>query len=291
MRDGLRIGVVSNHVRLTAIVLALVLATAVPGRSLAGEPAAKERIGQRVVPKYRDFALRETEDGPERAAKISVYRVDQVKGDSLRLTPPSGPSGWGDAAQVVSVDEAVEFFSDAIGKSPRDPHNFAMRAMLLLFEREDPIHALADCDGAIRLDPKYAFARGVRGAVRAATQELDSAIADFSEVIRLKPGEPDAYRDRGVARVSNRELDGAIADFNEAIRLDPKDSATFVCRATAWLSKEQVKKAMADFDEAIRLDPKNAEAYFLRGSLRGQRGEFDQAIADFTQIIKLDPQA
>ncbi len=291
MGHGLRIWALSKQVRLAAMALALGLATAVPGRSLAGEPAGKERIGQRVVPKHRDFTLRATEDGPERAAKMAIYRVDEVKGGSLRLTPPGGPGGWGDAVQVVPVDEAVEFFSDVISKSPRDPHNYAMRAMVLLFEREDPAHALADCDGAIRLDPQYAFARGVRGAVRAATQDLDSAIADFTEVIRLKPGEPDAYRDRGVARLSNRDFDGAVADFNQAIRLDPKNSATLVCRATAWLSKEQVDKAMADFDEAVRLDPKNVDAYFLRGSLRGQQGEYDQAIADFTQIIKLDPQA
>ncbi len=239
MGHGLRIWALSKQVRLAAMALALGLATAVPGRSLAGEPAGKERIGQRVVPKHRDFTLRATEDGPERAAKMAIYRVDEVKGGSLRLTPAGGPGGWGDAVQVVPVDEAVEFFSDVISKSPRDPHNYAMRAMVLLFEREDPVHALADCDGAIRLDPQYAFARGVRGAVRAATQDLDSAIADFTEVIRLKPGEPDAYRDRGVARLSNRDFDGAVADFNQAIRLDPKNSATLVCRATAWLSRNR----------------------------------------------------
>ncbi len=290
MREGLRIPALSKT-RLAALVVALGLAAAVPGRTLAGEPAAKERIGQRVVPKHREFTLRETEDGAEHAAKIAIYRVDDVKGDALRLTPPAGPDGWGDVAAVVPVEEAVEFFSTEIGKYPRDPHNYAMRAMILLFEREDPVHALADCDGAIRLDPNYALARGIRGAIRAATQDLDHAIADFTEVIRLKPGEPDGYRDRGVARVSNQQLDAALADFNEAIRLDPKDSATFVCRATAWLAKEQADKAMADFDEAVRLAPTNADAYFLRGSLHGQHGEFDQAIADFSQIIKLDPQA
>ncbi len=225
MGHGLRIAVLSKRVRLAALVLALALAAAVPGRSLSGEPAGKGRVGQRVVPKHRDFSLRETEDGPERAARMAIYRIDDAKGDSLRLTPPGGPGGWGDFAKVVPVEEAVEFFSDAISKSPRDPHNYAMRAMVLLFEREDPAHALADCDGAIRLDPQNAFARGVRGAVRAATQDLDNAIADFTEVIRLTPGQPDAYRDRGVARLSNQDFDGAVSDFNEAIRLDPKNFA------------------------------------------------------------------
>ena len=254
----------------------------VPGRSLAAEPAGKEWIGQRVVPKQRDFALRDDEGSPARAAKIAIYRVDQVKGGSLRLTPDGGSTAGPTAGQVVPVEQAVEFFSDAIGESPRDPYNYAMRAMVLLFEREDAEHALADCDAG---DParSQGCPRPRHPRRRPGGQPgLDKAIADFSEVIRLTPQEPDAYRDRGVARMSSQDFDGAIADFNEAIRLDPKDSSTFVSRAAAWLSKKQDDKAMADFDEAIRLDPKNADAYLLRASVRGQKGEFDQAIADFT---------
>ncbi len=205
----------------------------------AEETAGKEWIGQRVVPKQREFKLQGRRRRARTSGQIAIYRVDQVKGNSLALTPDGGSVGWADAGQVVPIDQGVEFFSDAIAKSPRDPHNYAMRAMILLLEREDAEHALADCEQAIRLDPRFAFARGIRGAARAASQDLDKAIADFSEVIRLTPNEPAAYRDRGVVRMSNRDFDGAIADFNEAIRLDPKDSPTFVSRATAWLSKKR----------------------------------------------------
>jgi tetratricopeptide (TPR) repeat protein len=291
MRNAQRIAVLSGRGRLAVVVLALGLATAIPGRSLGGEPAGAERIGQRVVPKHKDFTIRQAEDGPQRAGKIAVYRIEEVKGAAVRLMPDGGPSGWADSAQVVPLEHAVEFFTDAIGKSPRDPHNYAMRAMVLLVEREDPVHAMADSEGAIRIDPKYAFARRVRGAILAATQDLDKAIADFNEAIRTQPNEPDAYRDRGVARISRQDFDGAIADFREAVRLDPSDSSTYICRATAWLAKNDDVKAMADFDEAIRLEPRNADAYFLRGSLRGQKGQLDAAIADFDQIIKFDKAA
>jgi tetratricopeptide (TPR) repeat protein len=291
MSQRVRIAATSHRVRLGALALALGFMTALSDRLRAEQPAANDRIDQRVVPTQQNFKLRNAEGGTERAAKIAIYRVERVKGGELLLSPDGGPGGWASAGQVVPVEQAVEFFSDAISKSPRDPHNYAMRAMVLLLERGDPAHALADCESAIRLDPKFAFARGIRGAVRAATQDLDKAIADFSEVIRLTPREPDAYRDRGVARMSNQDFDGSIADFNEAIRLDPQDSATFVCRASAWLSRKETDKAMADVNEAIRLDPKNADAFLLRASFRGQKGEFDQAIADFTELIKLSPQA
>jgi tetratricopeptide (TPR) repeat protein len=291
MRMSMRVAPSTDRVRLALVVLALCALPAVSGRSLGGEPAASERIGQRVVPKYKTFSVRQTEDGPVRSGKIAIYRVEEVKGDLVRLMPDGGPSAWANSAAVVPVEQAVEYFTDAIGKAPREPHNYAMRALVLLIEREDPVHALADCEGAIRLDPKYALARRVRGAIRAATQDVDKAIADFSEAIRTKPDEPDAYRDRGVARISRQDIAAAIADFNAAIRLDPKDSSTYVCRAAAWLAKNDEVKAMADFDEAIRLEPRNGDAYFLRGSLHGQKGQIDEAIADFSQLIKLDPSA
>ena len=146
-----------------APIVAVGLTLAAPCRLLAEEPPGREWMGQRVLPKHRQFTLRDAEDGGVRAAKVSIYRVEEVKGDALWLTPPVGPSGWGEIAAVVPIEEAVEFFSDAIGTSPQDPHNYAMRAIVLLFERDDPVHALADCEKAIRLDPNYAFARGVRG--------------------------------------------------------------------------------------------------------------------------------
>ncbi len=138
-----------------AIIAVLLLGpvTAVSGRVVADQPADEEWNGRWVVPKHRKFTLRETEGGPTRPARIDVYRVDQVKAGSLHLTPAEhGKSGWSDASQVVPVEQAVAFFSEAIGKSPRDPHNYALRAMVLLDSREDR-RAVADCEEAIRLDP------------------------------------------------------------------------------------------------------------------------------------------
>jgi tetratricopeptide (TPR) repeat protein len=290
MSHGLSLLGVGPRVLTAIVVLTLGLTAALPCRSLCAEPAANQWIGQRVVPKRPDFTLRDTEEGPARSAKIAIYRVDRVDGGFLQVKAEGGSSGWTEAARVVPVDQANAYFSRAIQESPRDPHNHTMRAIVLLFERDDAQHALADCERALQLDPKNALAHGIRGAARAATQDFSRALADFSEVIRLRPGDPDAYSDRGVARMSSQDLDGAIADFNEAIRLDPKDSATFVSRAAVWLSRKENAKAIADFDQAIRLNPNNADAYFLRATARGQNGDLDHAIADYTQLIKLDPQ-
>ncbi len=291
MRNGVRNAAMGEMVRLAALVLAFGLSTAMPSRSLGQQPAGKTGVGQRVVPKHRNLALQLGGGKPPLAVKPDIYRVEQVNRGWLLLRPDGGSAGWVAADQVVAVEQAVSFFSNAIGENARDPHNYAMRALVLLAEREDPQHALADCNEAVRLAPKDPVARSIRGAVHSATQNYDKAIADFDEVVRLRPKDGASYHDRGAARMFKRDLDGAIADFDQAIRLNPKDSSSFVSRAAAWLEKNQIDQAIADLNEAIRLDPENADAYLLRASVSGQKGAFDRAIADFTQIIKLDPQA
>jgi tetratricopeptide (TPR) repeat protein len=291
MRITVRCAGTVRQAAIGVLLVALGLVMAVTGRVAADQPAGNEWDGKWVAPKHRKFTLRETEGGPTRPARIDVYRVDQVKGGSLLLTPAEhGKSGWSDASQVVPVEQAVAFFSEAIGKSPRDPHNYALRAMVLLDFGEDLGRALADCEEAIRLDPSYALAFRTRGDARVATKELDKAIADFSEVIRLTPQEPDGYLYRADARVEVRDFDGAIADLSQCIRLDPTDSAVFAARGTVWLLKKQIAKAMEDVDHALHLDPKDIYAYLARANLRRENGEFDQAIADSTEAIKLDPQ-
>ena len=80
MRQGIRIAAITTQVRLAVLVLAFGLTTPAIGPARGAEPVGKEWIGQRVVPKYRNFVLRETEGSPARAAKLAIYRVDQASG-------------------------------------------------------------------------------------------------------------------------------------------------------------------------------------------------------------------
>jgi tetratricopeptide (TPR) repeat protein len=299
MRQGVNDATKGGTIRLAAWVLVLGLSTGLPGRSLGQQPSdggaggAGPQAGgpQRVLPKHRELKLQNGGGAPARTAKPDIYRVTQAKGGWLLIRPDDGPPGWAAANDVVAIEQAVAFFSSAISKEPRDPYNFTMRALALLVEREDPQHALADCDEAVRLDPKDPIARRIRGAVHSAIQNHDKAMIDFDEVVKLRPNEAASYHDRGTARMYQREFDQAIADFTQAIRLNPKAAATYISRAAALLEKDQRDQAIADCTEALRLDPESAEAYVLRASIHGQKGEFDQAIADFSQIIKRDPQA
>ena len=101
------------------MVLALGLATAVPRPLRGEEAAAKEWIGQRSGREASQFPAQ----GCRRLARPRGEDRDLPRRPGQgRLARPEGRGGaigWADAGQVVPVDQAVEFFSDAIKASSR----------------------------------------------------------------------------------------------------------------------------------------------------------------------------
>ena len=131
--------------------------------------------------------------------------------------------------------------------------------------------ALADCDAAIKLDPKTAYNYFARGEAWRAKGDLDKAITEYSEVIRREPT-PWVYGQRAICRARKGEHDKVIADCDAAIKLDPKYVIGYQCRGDAWLAKRDLDKAIADFTRAIQLDARNAYAYSRRGWAWSRRG-------------------
>jgi len=124
--------------------------------------------------------------------------------------------------------------------------------------------AIADCDDAIRLDPKGADAYLNRGNAHAARRDYDRAITDFDAAIRLNPALAMAYNNRGVVRRNKGDIAGAIADYGEAIGLAPNLAMAYRNRGRALRNGDEFDQAIADFDAAIRLDPNDAGSFGSR---------------------------
>jgi tetratricopeptide (TPR) repeat protein len=143
-----------------------------------------------------------------------------------------GPSGWAQAGDVISYDQAIDALS-----------------------------------AEIRTKPTSADAYLRRGTLWQANSEVDRAIADFSEAIRLDLKSALAFNSRGHAWLEKDEYEKASNDFDEAIKFDPKLAAAFNGRGAIWKHKKAFDKASNDFDEAIRLDPSSAPAHNNRAWL------------------------
>ena len=112
-------------------------------------------------------------------------RVDRINGDYYWVLW-KGEKGWINRKDVLSLDRALEYFTNAIRRNP------------------------------------CAAEYSKRGGVWFWKGENDKAIADYTEAIRLDPKDPIAYSSRGGAWYNKGENDKAIADCTEANRLDPK---------------------------------------------------------------------
>lgn len=64
-------------------------------------------------------------------------------------------------------------------------------------------------------------------------RSFERAIADCDEAIRLDPKSVAAYNNRGYACIEKGEVDRAIADYDEAIRLNQMNVSSYLGRGNA----------------------------------------------------------
>jgi tetratricopeptide (TPR) repeat protein len=174
-------------------------------------------IGTRAVQTHKDFALQqEGQPGDRTKNAVYIYVVERSKDTLVWIRAEGkGPSGWADRAELVPIEEAIEFFTERIRANPHDAFSHFMRARIWLEKKES-----------------------------------DKAIADYTEAIRFDPKDAGAYRNRGHAWNDKKEYDKAIADYTEAIRLDPSDA-----RSRAHEQIGAIGKASANLLKAARLGP------------------------------------
>ncbi len=151
-----------------------------------------------------------------------VFAVEAVREERLLLVSPHQKDrrGWVERWQVVALDDAIDFFSREIDRSPHNDEAFWMRARLWAYRSAE-----------------------------------ERAIADLDRAIDIKPDRAEYYAKRGLLHLRNRALDRAMADSDKAIALDPSAPGHRVLRAAVAMARGDAEIARKDLEEAIRLDP------------------------------------
>ena len=106
--------------------------------------------------------------------------------------------------------------------------------------------AMADCNEAVRLDPKFAGGYNGRCWSWNLKNDPDRAILDCNEAIRLNENLAGAFNNRGESWRQKGDQDRAIADYTQAIRIDPKFVSAYTNRCAAWNSKRNPDRGMPD---------------------------------------------
>src|SRR5437763_16510929 len=71
--------------------------------------------------------------------------------------------------------------------------------------------------------------------------EYDRAIADCDDAIKLNPKDAKSYYVRGLAYHLKGEYDRAIADFDQTIKLDPKYTDAYTYQAAAYQARTRAR--------------------------------------------------
>ncbi|WP_051955907.1 tetratricopeptide repeat protein [Beijerinckia mobilis] len=206
----------------------------------------------------------------------------------IKLTPndPKGYIQRADARiQRGDSEGAIRDYDAAIEVDPKNNEAYSHRgeAYRLLGELGKSI---TDHDNAIELNATpEAYVN--RALVLADQGKLSAAIADCDEAILLKPRYDLAYATRGKIRRLAGDINGSLNDLNKALTLNPHSVVGLSFRGDTYRARGEAQRAITDLDEALRLTPDFVAAYVSRGQAYEMMGAIAKAKADFEQAIKL----
>lgn len=113
------------------------------------------------------------------------------------------------------------------------------------------------------------------------------AVEYLSEAIRRQPDYANAYGVRANAYSHLKQYPQALEDYNKAIDLQPENSFFFNNRGNVYKDLNKYQPAMDDYNEAIHLKPEDAIAYYNRGNIYFIQGDEAAGCRDAQKACEL----
>ena len=161
-------------------------------------------------------------------AYLLEHRFERAETDlkeATRLDPQDADSQAGYAQALNGqgrFSEAIIGFGEALKLAPNDVRYLSARCWARGGEGKDFPAALADCNRAIQLKPRYAVAYDSRGFVYLRLGKDAQATKDYSTALKIQPRRATALLGRGVAEFHLGQITQAAADIREARKIDPE---------------------------------------------------------------------
>lgn len=124
----------------------------------------------------------------------------------------------------------------------------------------------------------------IRAEILSHLDRWEEALADMEGAIRLQPREPDLYLNRAFVRYNLDDFFGAMADYNYALELNPHNEAALFNRALLRYEVKDLDRSAADLRKVLQMSPDNFHARFNLGLVELERKNTKEALEAFTAI-------
>ena len=141
------------------------------------------------------------------------------------------------------------------------------------------------------LDERKLVAAYSQRGIHSAITQPDRALADYDGALKIQPDNPSILTDRGWINLDRNRAVAGLADLNKAIGLLEYSASARarLYRASAFLMLKDLDKAISDLDESQKIDPTSRLLYLTRGDVEFAQKHYDAALRDYDEFSRRSP--
>ena len=190
------------------------------------------------------------------------------------------------AYEAGGNDDAMEWFSRAIGQTAKPEYLTSLGAVLQRLKRLD--EALQAFDKAVQLRPDAANWKNLANQLFD-LQRWDAALRAYLILLELDPRDWDAACRAGYLHYRSGQLQQALACFGVCDQVKPNDAPTLYMRSVFLFGLRRYEQAIAEGERAHALDPANADTCNNVGTALQELHRYQDALPWFERAIERRP--
>lgn len=154
-----------------------------------------------------------------------------------------------------NMDGAIAAYTEGIRAAPSVGVLYLNRANAYLYKPNFQA-AIADASKALQLkNAKEDDACVVRGTAKAGLGDYAGAIADCNRALKINPKHALAYNNRANNKLRQGNYKGALADCNKSIALDSNSALPYYNRGFVYVNTGNLGGALSDWKKAVAMQP------------------------------------
>ena len=190
------------------------------------------------------------------------------------------------AYEAGGNDDAMEWFSRAIGQTAKPEYLTSLGAVLQRLRRLD--EALQAFDEAVQLRPDAASWKNLANQLFD-LQRWDAALSAYLKVLEFDPRDWDAACRAGYLHYRSGQLQQALACFGVCDQVKPNHAPTLYMRSVFLFGLRRYEQAIAEGERAHALDPANADTCNNIGTALQELHRYQDALLWFERAIERRP--